>query len=308
MPIVGQSSQIFSSAQMGADVVLTGTIKDGEILNADINAAAAIAWTKLSKTSSRISDLASHDINDTDTTLGVAKGGTGKTTITAGALIAGNGTGVPTEVTPSAAGKVLTDAGVGNPPSFQTPAGGHFSLISTITLAAVGMTNNVMTKIAEWTGLTGDADDEYVIEFELVSSAPVGVASSLAIRLNDDNTSAHYAQNVITNTTSTTVAAGANSGTEMRIASASSVFVLDSCFGDIKIKASKTIAGTGRLILSNIVGGTAGSVAGINTARGSGVWIDASNQITSIQIYFDQVSGGALTTSGKASLYKIVRA
>ena len=85
MPIVGQSSQIFSSAQMGADVVLTGTIKDGEILNADINAAAAIAWTKLSKTSSRISDLASHDINDTDTTLGVAKGGTGKTTITAGA-------------------------------------------------------------------------------------------------------------------------------------------------------------------------------------------------------------------------------
>lgn len=110
MPTVGGGAQIGSSSQ----------ITDNIILDADVNSAAGIAWGKLSKVGSRISDLASHDINDTDTTLSVPKGGTGKVSLTVGALLAGNGSGVPTEVAPSAAGKVLVDNGVGSPPSFQT--------------------------------------------------------------------------------------------------------------------------------------------------------------------------------------------
>jgi len=47
MPIASAGNVITSSAQLGADVVLTGAIKDGEIVNADIGAAAAILGSKL---------------------------------------------------------------------------------------------------------------------------------------------------------------------------------------------------------------------------------------------------------------------
>jgi len=47
MPIASAGNVITSSAQLGADVVLTSAIKNGEILNADINAAAAISGSKL---------------------------------------------------------------------------------------------------------------------------------------------------------------------------------------------------------------------------------------------------------------------
>lgn len=50
MPNAAQATIIFSSGQLSANVVLTGNIKDGELLNADINAAAAIAYTKLALT------------------------------------------------------------------------------------------------------------------------------------------------------------------------------------------------------------------------------------------------------------------
>ena len=48
MPIASSGNVISSSAQLGADVVLTGAIKDGEIKNADISATAGIAITKIS--------------------------------------------------------------------------------------------------------------------------------------------------------------------------------------------------------------------------------------------------------------------
>jgi hypothetical protein len=115
---------IFNSAQLSADVVLTGNVKDGELVNADFNNAAAIAWSKISKVASRISDLASHDINDTDTTLGVPKGGTGLTTIAAHNIIVGADTGNVVPITPDTIGKVLTSNGVGADPSFQSPAAG----------------------------------------------------------------------------------------------------------------------------------------------------------------------------------------
>ena len=47
MPIASSGNVISSSAQLGADVVLTSAIKDGEIVNADLSATAAIAATKV---------------------------------------------------------------------------------------------------------------------------------------------------------------------------------------------------------------------------------------------------------------------
>lgn len=47
MPNATSGNVVSSSAQVGADVILTGNIKNGEIINADISAAAAIVATKL---------------------------------------------------------------------------------------------------------------------------------------------------------------------------------------------------------------------------------------------------------------------
>ena len=47
MPIASSGNVISSSNQLGADVVLTAAIKDGEIVNADLSATAAIAATKI---------------------------------------------------------------------------------------------------------------------------------------------------------------------------------------------------------------------------------------------------------------------
>jgi len=47
MPIASAGNVISSSAQLGADVVLSAAIKDGEIVNVDVGAAAAIALSKL---------------------------------------------------------------------------------------------------------------------------------------------------------------------------------------------------------------------------------------------------------------------
>ncbi|MFA6161767.1 MAG: hypothetical protein WC766_06425 [Patescibacteria group bacterium] len=47
MPNATSGNVISSSAQVGADVILTGNIKNGEIVNADIAAAAAIVGSKL---------------------------------------------------------------------------------------------------------------------------------------------------------------------------------------------------------------------------------------------------------------------
>ena len=52
MPIVGQSSQIFSATQMGVGVVTSTGILDGTIANIDVAANAAIAYTKLALTGS----------------------------------------------------------------------------------------------------------------------------------------------------------------------------------------------------------------------------------------------------------------
>ncbi len=119
MPTTGGVTLVSDNAQVGADVIKTGNIKNGEIIDADINATAAIGWSKVSKTSSRISDLASHDINDTDTTLGVSKGGTGVATLTAHGVVIGNTTGAVAVTGAGTSGQVLTSNGASADPTFQ---------------------------------------------------------------------------------------------------------------------------------------------------------------------------------------------
>lgn len=94
-------------------------IRDGTIVNADINASAAIAWSKINKTGSSIADLATKSILDTTDTLTVSRGGTGATTFTVGGVLVGNGTNSILATGAGTAGQILTSNGAGQAPTFQ---------------------------------------------------------------------------------------------------------------------------------------------------------------------------------------------
>lgn len=152
---------IYSSGQLSANVVLTGNIKDGELVNADFAAAAAVAWSKISKTSSRISDLASHDINDTDTTLTVAKGGTSKTTRAAHTIAVGNSANAETELNTGNAGDLLTSGGANADPLWVAPAGSGMTLLH----AGTGSDNTVANTVVDSHAISGltEKDTLYII-------------------------------------------------------------------------------------------------------------------------------------------------
>jgi hypothetical protein len=79
MPIASSGNVITNPAQLAANVVLTGTIKDGEIKNDDISAAAAIAIGKLSGVAASGANNDITSLGGLTTALAVNKGGTGAT-------------------------------------------------------------------------------------------------------------------------------------------------------------------------------------------------------------------------------------
>lgn len=181
-----------------------------------------------------------------------------------------------------------------------------FSLISTNTPSAIAVADSTVVKVTEFTGLTGNTDDVYEIDLELAWSADVATnASYLAIRLNDDSTASHYNQRS-NNFANATPAAVTGSAAQYYIINATTANSIATIYGSIKIKASRTLAGTTRIILSEAGSATSG-ISNSQSQFGSGNWFDVTNQITSIQIYAFQDTGGPLTISGKASLYKINR-
>lgn len=167
------------------------------------------------------------------------------------------------------------------------------------------------TKIAEWTGLTGDTDDIYQIDFEIVGTQDDTGAGTgfLGVRLNDGSGANSYGfVNMGLNTNSTTAsnAVSAVASTYYQCVISTTARGVGTVNGTIRIKASKTIAGTIRTINSQVtssaLNGTAqGGVVGF------GNWTDTSNQITSVQLYYQQSSGSSSTVTGYATLAKINR-
>lgn len=189
---------------------------------------------------------------------------------------------------------------IANVVSVLTPA---WELVETKTITAVALTSGTLTKIAEWTSLTGDTTDEYMIVYEVACSNDSN-SSLLALRFNDASTGAYNQINTyLNNTTPTAVKAN---GDYIYLAVGSSTNNASAVAGSVIIKGSKTIAGTirqanGSSTYSSVAGGTNGMTSG------GGSWTDTSTQLTSLQLYYNQGSGGPLTISGKASLYKINR-
>ncbi len=227
------------------------------------------------------------------------------TAATANKVARRNSTGdITVPATPSAS----TDAASKGYVDSQTAATAYaWQKVSTQTVSAVSLTSGTTTKIAEWTSLAGDTDDEYLIEYEFVASGTTGNTPVLSLRLNDDSTSGNYSWNNVFISNLSVSANQGSSPTELRIIGGTSNNALVVMVGKITIKASKTIAGTGRYVIAQSGGGT-GTTSGTPCNEiCSGGWNDTTNQITSVQLYFLQNSGSSRTISGKASLYKIIR-
>ena len=177
--------------------------------------------------------------------------------------------------------------------------------IATKTISAVSLTSAANVKIAEWTGLTGDTDDQYMIEFELNVSGAVGATGSLGLKINDDATTSVYQSNIIWNSGGTTVAlANTTSNNGIIISQANAANDISNIFGTVKIAASRTLTGTTYMYVNGTTTMNTYNVQSIGGRYGFGISIA---QLTSTQLYFSQSSGGTLTISGKATLYKINR-
>lgn len=182
--------------------------------------------------------------------------------------------------------------------TLSSSGSGDFNLISTVTISSVSIPDSTETKIAEWTGLTGDTQDVYEIEFEVAPDSNLFDAGIISIRLNDD------AGNNYTSTLGSTFSNAPTSQIDLF----NNVGTVDIglFFGTVQIKASKTIAGTIRATFSQTMAANASSSSTAVENR-SGFWSDTTNEITSIQIYLLQTSGSSRNASGLASLYRINR-
>ena len=120
------ASKITGTAVTQADTgtVTSTMIADGTIMNADINASAAIAVSKISGLGT-IATQAASNVSITGgsitgiTDLAVADGGTGSSSLTQYAVLVGAGTSAIAAVSPGSSGTVLMSNGASANPSFQ---------------------------------------------------------------------------------------------------------------------------------------------------------------------------------------------
>lgn len=236
--------------------------------------------------------------------LPVANGGTGASTLTNHGVVIGQGTSPVAVTSAGTAGQVLTSNGASADPTFQTPSGGSgdFTKVETKTATNVVVTSGGNVKTFEWTGLAGDTDDTYEVMLEVTSDNVFDTSGNVFVRFNDSTTTYNY---VFHRTNAAGANAGGaasnNNGIDILNTGANNATIF---FSEFKIKATKTAAGTSRLLMARMEGFTPNSPYQTHT---SGSWQDTTNEITSIQIYFAQSSGSTCTLNGTATLYKITR-
>lgn len=119
MPFIVNGNNITSSSQMGPDTVLSSAIKNGEIVDADIAAGAAIALTKVPSAAAKGANNDITSLGGLTTPLSIGQGGTGAASLDDHYVLIGSGAGAVTPITPDTAGKVLVSNGVASDPSFQ---------------------------------------------------------------------------------------------------------------------------------------------------------------------------------------------
>jgi hypothetical protein len=101
------------------------------------------------------------------TTVPVASGGTGNTSLATGAVNTGNGTGAFVAVSPGASGTVLTSNGSGSAPSYQSPSSGTGRLIK------LGSATGVNFAVTGDTAFTFTGTSKYVFAGYIIDGCSI---------------------------------------------------------------------------------------------------------------------------------------
>jgi hypothetical protein len=195
-------------------------------------------------------------------------------------------------------------------PIANVPSTPVFSKVQTITISQA-CANNTVTKICDFTGLTGDTDDIYEMDYEIVGTQDSSNVNDFLYLKFNSTAATPYGYTVMrvsdaavanANPTPTT----ANTAVGMALVAGSASNGVGLISGKVRIKASKTIAGTIRHITGDAFSSSTANAA-CGQHRSSGSWNDTGTQITSIQLFYIQNSGSSSTVTGFATLSKIAR-
>lgn len=167
-----------------------------------------------------------------------------------------------------------------------------------------------LTKIADFTGLAGDTDDIYDLDFEIVGTQDsANSADFLFLRFNGSTGNYTYALIQISDASATLAnsVAQAAAASGIPLLRGSSAINVGAITGHARIKASKLAGSAIRSVLGEAFASSGASAGTTGQARSSGTWSDVTNQITSVQLWYIQNSGSPSTVTGSATLSKIVR-
>lgn len=167
-----------------------------------------------------------------------------------------------------------------------------------INITSLSIATATLTEIAEWTGLKGDTDNGYEIVLELVCNTNLFDAGILSLRINGASGASDYFYNIGSTF-------GTGNGSEFRAFANAGAVDISSWFGKITIKADKTVAGTRRLLISEVMALGTPAVGNNAIETKSGFWINTTDEVSSVQLYITHSAGANRTVSGRVTLYPI---
>ena len=218
MPIVGSTNIINSNTQVGANVIQTGNVLDGTLVNADFNAAAAIAYSKLALTGAVLNaDLAGSITDSKLNQIATAGKVSGAAITSLASLPAGAGT-IPGANLPGTVNKVLTTSRASNASgATQSIAHGLGKTPSKVRVMARYARSFNVWGIASSDGVFDGTNTQCLYTSEHLSSAgadEVGVDSSNIVRLGFEG-SVELSASITVDATNINLvwAAGAGGGT-----------------------------------------------------------------------------------------------
>lgn len=181
-----------------------------------------------------------------------------------------------------------------------------YTKVSTININSTFTASGAFVTIAQFTGLTGDTDDIYELDFEFTNNN-VSASDALALTVNNDTTGSPYSYaNFRVSSSSATSSNSVSSGSPgyFEVLAADANIRMTTVSGKIRIKASTTIAGTFVMFNSDTV--ATGSAAGSVGHESGGGKYAAVAEVTSLELNI-ALPSGSTTITGKATLTKLNR-
>lgn len=212
-----------------------------------------------------------------------------------GTILTGNGTNYVasayTVASPGTASNVLTSDGT----NWTSGApSGAWKKVLTVAFSSVSVPTSTVTTLADFTGLTGDTDDMYLLVWRISSAGSASSTRGIGVRYNADTGNDYIGTEATLGSTYSGNSTGAQSFAPIISGSGST-----GSFGTLMTYAKNNANNRGAIYTDQL---------GNNPAEtGNATWANSSNQITEETLTINQTSGSTQTYSGIATLYKIVQ-